>query len=139
MIEKPDIPDERIIGALNTSYSIQTSEIEFLPIGNDATAFSYRVETRDGNSYFLKLKTKLSGVEGGRFRRAISSGAPANMLSVVHTRTDWFLSISPKLAATNVPSGEMSRSNGVWPYSNVKTWLNPAYGVGIRLIVAKPF
>jgi spectinomycin phosphotransferase len=60
MIEKPDIRDEKIITALNESYSIQVSEIKFLPVGNDASAFSYRVETRDGNSYFLKLKTKFS-------------------------------------------------------------------------------
>ena len=62
MIEKPDIRDEIIITALNENYSIPVSRIEFLPIGNDATAFSYRVEARDGKSYFLKLKTNLSNL-----------------------------------------------------------------------------
>jgi spectinomycin phosphotransferase len=62
MIEKPDISDEKLISALQENYSIQVSEIEFLPIGNDASAFSYRVEDRNGNSYFLKLKTNLSNL-----------------------------------------------------------------------------
>lgn len=62
MIEKPDIRDEIIIAALNENYSIQVSRIEFLPIGNDATAFSYQVEDRNGNSYFLKLKTNLANL-----------------------------------------------------------------------------
>ena len=62
MIEKPDNCDEKIITALNDNYSIHVSEIEFLPIGNDASAFSYRVEAADGNSYFLKLKSKFSNL-----------------------------------------------------------------------------
>jgi spectinomycin phosphotransferase len=86
MIEKPDIPDERIIGALNTSYSIQTSEIEFLPIGNDASAFSYRVETRDGNSYFLKLKTKLSGVAGLFVPRFLKDNGVEQVVAPLPTR-----------------------------------------------------
>ena len=64
MIEKPDISDEKLVTALNENYSIQISEIEFLPIGNDASAFSYRVETKNGISYFLKIKTKLSNLAG---------------------------------------------------------------------------
>jgi spectinomycin phosphotransferase len=60
MIEKPDIKDEKIIDALNESYSIQANHVEFLPIGNDASAFAYRVKTRNENVYFLKIKKKFS-------------------------------------------------------------------------------
>ncbi len=56
MIEKPDIEDEKIMIALNQNFSTQVSRIEFLPIGNDASAFAYRVQTKDQNAYFLKLK-----------------------------------------------------------------------------------
>ena len=58
MIEKPDISDERITTTLDERYSIQADTIEFLPVGNDASSFSYRVETNDGHLYFLKIKTK---------------------------------------------------------------------------------
>jgi len=64
LIEKPDIRDEKIIAALNENYSILVSHFEFLPIGNDASAFSYRVEAKNGNLYFLKIKTKLSNLAG---------------------------------------------------------------------------
>ena len=52
MIEKPNIKDEKIITALNENYSIQVSDIEFLPIGNDSSAFAYRVEAKNGNPIF---------------------------------------------------------------------------------------
>ena len=64
MIEKPNISDEKIITALNENYPLQISEIEFLPIGNDASAFSYRVEARNEISYFLKIKMNLSNLAG---------------------------------------------------------------------------
>jgi len=64
MIEKPDIKDEKIIIALSKNYSIQVSHLEFLPIGNDASAFSYRVEANNEKVYFLKIKTKLSNLAG---------------------------------------------------------------------------
>lgn len=63
MIEKPAIEDEKIIAVLNQDYSIQVRHLEFLPVGNDASAFSYRVET-DDHIYFLKLKTDLSSLAG---------------------------------------------------------------------------
>lgn len=64
MIEKPEIEDGKIIDALNQNYSIQAVRVDFLPIGNDSSAFSYRVDTRDGVSYFLKLKENLSNLAG---------------------------------------------------------------------------
>src|SRR5215207_9035057 len=64
MIERPDISDEKIIVALHENYSIQGSDIKFLPIGNDSSAFSYRVEAKDGNSYFLKIRKEISNRAG---------------------------------------------------------------------------
>ena len=64
MKEKPDLSDERIIESLNENYSIQASQIEFLPIGNDPSAFAYRIEAKDGKLYFLKIKKQLSNLAG---------------------------------------------------------------------------
>jgi spectinomycin phosphotransferase len=64
MIEKPDINDERIIASLQENYSILVNEIEFLPIGNDASSFAYRVEAGNGNLYFLKIRTNISNFAG---------------------------------------------------------------------------
>jgi len=64
MIEKPAIKDKKIIITLNKNYSIQASYIEFLPIGNDASGFAYRVETKNQISYFLKIKKGITNLAG---------------------------------------------------------------------------
>jgi spectinomycin phosphotransferase len=87
MIEKPDIRDEIIIAALNENYSIPVSRIEFLPIGNDATAFSYRVEDRNGNSYFLKLKTSLSNLAALFVPRFLKDHNIEQVIAPIPTRT----------------------------------------------------
>lgn len=64
MIEKPNISNEKLIFSLNENYSIQATDIEFLPIGNDPSAFAYRVETENQTIFFLKLKKGHSNFAG---------------------------------------------------------------------------
>ena len=87
MIEKPNISNERMITTLNENYSIPISTIEFLPVGNDATAFSYRVEARDGNSYFLKLKTNLSNPAALFVPRFLKDHDVEQVVAPIPTRT----------------------------------------------------
>src|SRR6266508_4801564 len=87
MIEKPNIQDEKIINALNENYSIQVSGIEFLPIGNDATAFSYRVKANNKNSYFLKLKTKLSNLAALFVPRFLKDNGVEQVIVPLSTKT----------------------------------------------------
>lgn len=56
MLEKPVLSDAKITAALQTDYGIVVAKLDFLPIGNDSSAWVYRVETTDGQIYFLKLK-----------------------------------------------------------------------------------
>src|SRR5258706_1522360 len=56
MLEKPDLEDGKILTYLRASYGMAAVEIEFLPIGNDATAWVYKVHTDFRTSYFLKVK-----------------------------------------------------------------------------------
>ena len=56
MLEKPHLPDAKITAALQTDYGIVVTELDFLPIGNDSSAWVYRVGTTDGQIYFLKVK-----------------------------------------------------------------------------------
>jgi spectinomycin phosphotransferase len=55
MLEKPNLSDGQIISVLNQHYDLNVSHLDFLPIGNDASAWVYRVET-DEQPYFLKVK-----------------------------------------------------------------------------------
>jgi spectinomycin phosphotransferase len=58
MLEKPNLSDDQIISALQHSYALVITSLDFLPIGNDASAWVYRVDT-DAQAYFLKVKKGL--------------------------------------------------------------------------------
>src|SRR5688572_2277448 len=87
MIEKPDIKDERIIIALHDNYSIQVSDIEFLPIGNDSSAFSYRVEAEDKSSYFLKIRKEISNQAGLFVPRYLKDNGIGQVIAPLSTKT----------------------------------------------------
>jgi len=74
MIEKPDISDERIIFALQGNYSIPVTNIDFLPLGLDSSAWAYRVDAENA-TYFLKLRKEIpnpAGILIPRFLKAQS-------------------------------------------------------------------
>jgi spectinomycin phosphotransferase len=87
MIEKPNIEDEKIIIALHENYSIQASEIEFLPIGNDASSFAYHVEAKNGNAYFLKVKRGISNLAGLFVPRFLQDNCIEQVLAPLLTKT----------------------------------------------------
>jgi spectinomycin phosphotransferase len=57
MLEKPDLPDSLILSAAQDEYELQPSRLAFLPLGADVNTAVYRLETRDGSAYFLKLRS----------------------------------------------------------------------------------
>ena len=59
MLEKPALSDEKIIISLLDGFGVTATEVEFLPLGNDSTAWTYRVYTEKGENYFLKVKKGL--------------------------------------------------------------------------------
>jgi spectinomycin phosphotransferase len=87
MIEKPDILDEKIIVALHENYSIQSSEIVFLPVGNDSSAFAYRVETNTPVSYFLKLKKGIVNLAGLFVPRFLKDNGIKQVIAPLSTKT----------------------------------------------------
>jgi spectinomycin phosphotransferase len=56
MLERPDLPDATILARVRASYGIPVVGIGFLPLGNDSSAWAYRMWTADGTPYFLKAK-----------------------------------------------------------------------------------
>jgi spectinomycin phosphotransferase len=57
MLEKPDLPDEKLISCLRGDFGLSVAEIIFLPLGNDVNTAVYRVVADDGTPYFLKLRS----------------------------------------------------------------------------------
>ena len=53
---------EILRGALQEHYALAASAITFLPIGHDASAWVYRVQTTDDHPYFLKVRLSVTNV-----------------------------------------------------------------------------
>jgi spectinomycin phosphotransferase len=56
MLEGPNIKDELIISRVQEEYDLRVAELTFLPIGADMGSAVYRLITKDGTIYFLKLR-----------------------------------------------------------------------------------
>ncbi len=56
MLEEPAIRIGDIATCLSSAYGLHARQIEFLPLGADENTAVYRVETQDGQAYFLKLR-----------------------------------------------------------------------------------
>lgn len=56
MLEKPELKDEKIINCLRDEYGLSAENISFLPLGADVNSIVYRVVTKDGTNYFVKLR-----------------------------------------------------------------------------------
>ena len=57
MLEKPNLPDDRISACLQAEYGLRVAAIAFLPLGADLNTAVYRVVAEDGAAYFLKLRS----------------------------------------------------------------------------------
>lgn len=56
MLEKPDLPDERLTSCLRDDYGLRITAISFLPLGADVNTAVYRAVSDDGTPYFVKLR-----------------------------------------------------------------------------------
>jgi spectinomycin phosphotransferase len=64
MREPPDLADDAIVRALQTSFGLRVAALGFLPVGNDAASWAYRVQEAQGPSYFLKVRAGASPMPG---------------------------------------------------------------------------
>lgn len=55
MLEKPTIPDDKIIAVLESDYGLTLQQLSFLPLGADANSAVYRAQTTT-TAYFVKLR-----------------------------------------------------------------------------------
>lgn len=56
MLEKPALSDESILDCLQRRWGLPPGALEFLPAGNDAAAWSYRLRSAGGEGFFLKVR-----------------------------------------------------------------------------------
>jgi spectinomycin phosphotransferase len=56
MLEKPDLPDEKISACLRDAYGLNVAHLAFLPLGADVNTAVYRAVTDEDTPYFVKLR-----------------------------------------------------------------------------------
>ncbi len=56
MLEKPDLPDERLIAGLRDDFGLDIARVTFLPLGSDVDTAVYRADGKDGPPFFAKLR-----------------------------------------------------------------------------------
>jgi spectinomycin phosphotransferase len=56
MREPPALAPDAIAAALHAGFGIRVAELEFLPVGNDAASWAFRVRAPDGQAWFLKVR-----------------------------------------------------------------------------------
>lgn len=54
----PQLSENLIPSSLQAEYGLTIQSLSFLPIGNDAHSFVYQAVANDGQSYFVKLRTR---------------------------------------------------------------------------------
>jgi spectinomycin phosphotransferase len=59
MLEKLDLPEERIVARLQDAYGLPVVHVVFLPLGADLNTAVYRAVSADGTAYFVKLRRGL--------------------------------------------------------------------------------
>lgn len=78
MLERPTLSDEQIAAALQAGYALDVHRLEFLPLGNDSSAWAFAVHAQDQAPYFLKLRhgiTDFTGLVVPRFLRDVGIDA----------------------------------------------------------------
>jgi spectinomycin phosphotransferase len=60
----PGLAAATIIEALRDSYGIRVASLRFLPVGNDAASWAYRVQAAQGPRYFLKVRAGAGPMPG---------------------------------------------------------------------------
>ncbi|HPN53557.1 MAG TPA: phosphotransferase [Anaerolineaceae bacterium] len=56
MLEKPDLPEERISACLMEQYDLKAVDLAFLPLGADVNTAVYRALDAGGRAWFVKLR-----------------------------------------------------------------------------------
>jgi spectinomycin phosphotransferase len=118
MIEKPDISDKKIIYSLRASYGLPVTGVEFLPIGNDPSAWSYRVDTTNQETYFLKIRKENSNSAGFLVSRFLQDHGIVQALAPLPTQEkelwihvdDYFLILYPFVGGREAMESGMSDS-----------------------------
>ena len=56
MLDKPDVDERSLAAEVAAAWAVDVAALVFMPVGLDGHAWAYRVDTPDGDRYFLKVR-----------------------------------------------------------------------------------
>jgi spectinomycin phosphotransferase len=133
MQEPPDdLPAAAIVAALHSGYGIAVETLTFLPLGHDALAWVFRVETADGVPYFLKARRQLTNEAALLVPRSLHDQGVTQIVAPLHTSTGtlWVEAAAYALILYPFVEGTTGMTQGMTPAQ----WI--AYGDTLRQIHA---
>lgn len=83
----PDLANDTLCLCLRDRYGLAVTEIVFLPLGHDALAWTYRVQTADQRAYFLKVRTQIANAAGFLVPRALHDRGLTHVVAPLPTAT----------------------------------------------------
>lgn len=86
MLEKPDLPPEKIVACLQAEYGLSVRQVAFLPLGADVHTAVYRVAS-DETAYFLKLRSGVFDATSVALPRFLSDLGIAQIIPPLPTQT----------------------------------------------------
>jgi spectinomycin phosphotransferase len=86
MREPPDLAGDAIVGALQTGFGIRVAGLSFLPVGNDADSWAFRVEAADGPDRFLKVRSGTGAMPGAAVPAYLHRRGTPGVLAPLPTR-----------------------------------------------------
>lgn len=87
MLEPAPITDDALRATVATRWGIVARSLRFLPIGNDARTFVYRLEATDGGDYFLKLRRGPADGPSLTVPRYLADRGVPNIMAALRTVT----------------------------------------------------
>jgi spectinomycin phosphotransferase len=86
MREPPPLAEASIVEALRTGFGVEVGVLEFLPVGNDAASWSYRVEAAGGGKLYLKLRAGGEAMPGAAVPSHLERHGVSNVLAPLRAR-----------------------------------------------------
>ena len=88
MREPPvDLPSAMLCACLRTNYGLAVTDLTFLPLGHDSSAWVYRVRTADDTPYFLKVRKRVTNTASLRVPRYLHDQGVAQVIAPLPTTT----------------------------------------------------
>jgi spectinomycin phosphotransferase len=73
VLERPDLAEDTLAGAVRVGWGLDVAGLEFMPLGLDTLAWAYDLRTATGERYFLKVRRgdgELTAVQVTRYLRS---------------------------------------------------------------------